>query len=158
MKWWAPAQYVRDVRSGNARLLDVPVTLARWFANTVARRFDERTLPRTTGHQKHTPKVDLGLRPGELVRVKSRQQILETLDRTGRNRGLTFDVEMVRWCGGIFPVRSRVTRVIDERTRRMINFPTPAVILEDVTCTSRYHRICPRAILQFWREAWLERV
>jgi hypothetical protein len=38
---------------------------------------------------------------------------------------------------------------------------TPAVILENVYCQSRYSNckmFCPRSIYSWWREVWLERV
>jgi hypothetical protein len=38
---------------------------------------------------------------------------------------------------------------------------TPAIILEDVVCTSCYHPgyiFCPRGTYPYWREIWLKRV
>jgi len=40
-----------------------------------------------------TPTESLGLQPGELVRVKSHEQILRTLDTLGRNRGMGWDAD-----------------------------------------------------------------
>jgi hypothetical protein len=43
----------------------------------------------------------------------------------------------------------------------MIKFKSDAIILENVVCEGRYticRRFCPRAIIPFWREIWLERV
>ena len=48
--------------------------------------------------------------------------------------------------------------VIDERTGRMIHLKNSCIMLEDVVCTAKYHRHCPRAIYPYWREIWLERV
>ena len=40
------------------------------------------------------------VQPGELVRVKSLEEIVATLDTsTTANRGMSFDGEMVRYCG-----------------------------------------------------------
>jgi hypothetical protein len=105
--------------------------------------------------------VSLGLQPGDLVRVKSHRDILATIDTEARNRGLSFDREMVPYCGGTYRVRARVTTFVDERTGKLSTVKTPAIILEDVTCRALYsdHRMfCPRAIYPWWREAWLERV
>jgi hypothetical protein len=33
----------------------------------------------------------------------------------------------------------------------------PCIVLEGVICKSDYHRLCPRAIYPYWREAWLKR-
>jgi hypothetical protein len=55
----------------------------------------------------------------------------------------------------------RVERFLDEKTGRLKSLKTPAVILQDATCGSRFSRcrmFCPRAIYGWWREIWLERV
>ena len=59
-----------------------------------------------------------------MVRVKSRAQIVETLDQNGRNRGMGICYEMTRCCGGEAEVRYRVDRIIDERTGNMREIPT----------------------------------
>jgi len=96
-----------------------------------------------------------------LVHVKSQEEILKTVDTRNRNRGLFFDVEMVRFCGGKYRVLQRVEKIINERTGKMIRFPTPPVMLEGVTCRSEVGEgklFCPRSIYSYWREIWLERV
>jgi hypothetical protein len=102
------------------------------------------------------------LKPGELVRVKSRSEIEATLDARGTNRGLWFDPEeMARHCGGTFRVRSSVTKIVDEMTGKMRVMKQPCIILEGVACQGEYARCrlnCPRAITSYWRELWLERV
>ena len=107
------------------------------------------------------PFVDLKLQTGDLVRVKTHQEILTTLDKRNKNRGLSFDVEMVPFCGHVYRVRTRVDRFIDEKTGRMMSLKTPAVILEGVFCQSRFSKrrmFCPRGLHSWWREVWLERV
>ena len=52
-------------------------------------------------------------------------------------------------------------KFINEKTGKMQQLKTPAVILEGVYCRSHYsgQRIfCPRSIYCWWREIWLERV
>ena len=107
------------------------------------------------------PDDDLGLRPGELVRVKSHEEILATISTENWHRGLYFDVEMVPYCGGTYRVKARVESFLDEKTGRMRFMKTPAVILEGVSCNSQFSRcrmFCPRSIYSWWREDWLERV
>ena len=99
--------------------------------------------------------------PGELVRVKSYREILQTLDETWHNRGMYFDGEMVPFCGKTFRVLKRVQQIIDERTGTLRPFKNDAIILEGVTCQARYshcRRFCPRSIFPYWREIWLERL
>jgi hypothetical protein len=101
------------------------------------------------------------LQPGELVRVKSYEEILSTVNFQMMNRGLFFDGEMVPYCGGTYRVKARVSKFIDEKTGKMKYMKTPGVMLEDVWCGSCYstkRMFCPRAIYSWWREAWLERV
>jgi len=108
-----------------------------------------------------TPAVKLDVRPGDLVRVKSYEQILATCDTRNKNRGLKFDAEMVPFCGGTYRVLSRVTKILDEKTGKMLRMKNPCIILDGVACQARYSEcrlFCPRGIYAYWREAWLERV
>jgi hypothetical protein len=108
-----------------------------------------------------TPSLDLDLQPGELVRVKPYKEILKTLDKSNRNRGLFFDAEMVPYCGKTYRVLKRVNQILDEKTGKMMRFKNPCIVLESVICNSCYSEkrfFCPRAIYSYWREIWLERV
>jgi hypothetical protein len=166
---WDIKQYVLDVRSGNAGLLTTARSLAVGAFNEyqdLSRRFLPRPLrirggrrfPFIHGKQRKTPQETLDLRSGELVRVKHKEEIVKTLDANNRNRGMTFDPEMLKYCGRQARVLRRVERIIDEKTGKMLHLRNPCIILEDVICTSDYHRLCPRGIYPYWREIWLERV
>ena len=56
-----------------------------------------------------TPTQHLDLVPGELVRIKSREEILATLNGGLLNRGMGFDAEMSRFCGRTAGVKARAT-------------------------------------------------
>ena len=137
---------------------------ARWLYDQFQALWGGIPFPRRTGSLlagEPTPRHDLDLRPGDLVRVKRYEEILATLDTTGFNRGLRFDAELVPYCGKVYRVRTRVEKFINEKTGKMQHLKTPAVILEGVYCRSHYsgQRIfCPRSIYSWWREIWLERV
>jgi hypothetical protein len=105
-----------------------------------------------------TPSEKLDLRPGDLVRIRSKEEIVATLDTTNRNRGLSFDGEMSNYCGRTARVRARVNRLIEESTGEMVDIKSDAIILEGVVCAADYHRFCTRAIYPYWREVWLEKV
>jgi hypothetical protein len=111
-------------------------------------------------HEKgNTPKGEpLNLQPGELVRIKSKREIVATLDKTNRNRGLSFDHEMARFCGRTARVRSRVTRLIEEKDGEMVEIKSDCIILEGVVCPGDFHLFCTRGIYHYWREIWLERI
>ena len=108
-----------------------------------------------------TPSRALNLQPGELVRVRSHEEILQTLNTESKNRGLLFDAEMVPFCGKTYRVLQRVSKIINEQTGKMQEMKTPCITLESVFCQSRYSQcrlFCPRSIPSYWREIWLERV
>lgn len=113
---------------------------------------------RLFGNKKSKPKDSLGLKAGEWVQVKTRQEIEETLDAHSKHRGLTFTQSMVPFCGGHFQVLRRVDRIILEETGKMRSIKD-TVILESVVCDGYTgHGHCPRRQYHFWREAWLERI
>jgi hypothetical protein len=101
---------------------------------------------------------DLNLRPGDLVRIKSKADIVATLDKDNRNRGLFFDAEMANYCGRTARVQGRVNRLIEESNGKMIEIKSDCIILEGVVCVADYHQFCTRAIYSYWREIWLEKI
>ena len=109
------------------------------------------------GKLRKTPSVSLRLQPGELVEVKSKEEILETLDIRGKNRGLSLTYDMSKYCGRRFRVMRRVDRMISERTKKMRRISN-TVILEGVTCDGSDAWNCPRKCYCLWREIWLKRV
>jgi glycosyltransferase involved in cell wall biosynthesis len=166
---WDARQYLQDVRSGNAGALATIGTLGIGLFNEyqdASRRLVPRPLriragrryPFIEGRLQKTPVQTLGLQPGERVRVKRKEEIVATLDANNANRGMSFDGEMLRYCGQEARVLRRVERIIDEKSGRMLRLKNPCIVLDDVTCTGAYHRQCPRGIYTYWREIWLERV
>ena len=177
LPWWDARQYASDIASGNItwrqlvnglaytgfrKLTEIGIgyTLLVGAYNRFQRWRGGRPFPLRTGSKTDTRDEKLDLMPGDWVRVKSHDEILATLDARNKNRGLSFDAEMVRYCGGIHQVESRVTRIIEEKTGRMLKINNSCIILRDVYCRgefSKYRLFCPRAIYSYWRENWLER-
>ncbi len=161
-------QYVRDVRTGNVSMWRVIAILPFIIFNKYQRDIGAR-LPRWlqirggrqypniegTGTGERTPVH--GLKVGDLVEVRSREEIMATLGPDNANRRLAVDVEMLPYCGKRFRVQRLVKRIVDDRTSKMIKL-SDCVVLEDVVCQGTYHRFCPRAITIYWREAWLRRI
>ncbi len=105
-----------------------------------------------------TPISELNLQPGEIVEVKSFEEIKSTLDKKGRNRGLEFHYDMMQFCGKQYRVRNRLEKMISEASGKMLKIKN-TVILEDVTCDFAYRFWgCSRCIFQYWREIWLKRI
>jgi hypothetical protein len=132
-----------------------------WIHNRFQRMIGSSPYPfYGRGQLTKTPSETLNLQPGELVQVKTREEIFATLDKNNRNRGLFFDIEEVGFCGGKYRVLQRVERIVNERTGKMTQLPGECIMLEGVTCRALYsdRRIfCPRSIHSFWREIWLRR-
>lgn len=158
LHWWEPTQYVRDVRSGNVSVVAVALGFIRWLSVRVQARLNGSGVPGVKGRLKKTPRQVLELQPGERVRVKTKREIQRTLDTANRNRNLSFDAEMLRYCGHEFTVLRRVSQIIDERTGEMIHIPGDCITLDGVTCRAEYRLFCPRGEYAYWREAWLSRV
>lgn len=157
-----PRPYVREYTSGNVPLGRFLKVVARAAVREPLRKvgiWAEGPLPGTrTGPVSDEP---LHLQPGEWVQIKSKEEILATLNEKGKNRGLWFDVEMLPFCGGTYRVRKRVNRIIDERNGKLIHIKSDCVMLEGVACSgdnSVGRWFCSRAIIPYWRECWLRRV
>ncbi len=175
MSFWDPRQYIRDLRSGNLdtgmagdlrthRVLETVLGVSRIVHATIIGGFNEvqarrrgSRYPFVEGSAEKPPIERLDLQPGELVEVRSKEEILATLDKNQKNRGLWFDSEMLPYCGGIYKVLRRVHHIIEEKSGKMVNMKFPCIVLEGVVCKSDYHRLCPRAIYPYWRENWLKR-
>ena len=155
--WW---QYTGELRNGNvglARFLRVVLRLNVW---RVAHRLGRHPgMPKFAG----ASRVDgekLGLEAGELVEVRSPDEIGATLDSTGKHRGLAYSEEMTPACGKHFRVKNRVDRLIDENTGRMIELKNDCIVLEGFACSgdrSFGSVFCPREAYPLFREAWLRR-
>jgi hypothetical protein len=157
MSWWDLRQDLRPLFCGNVGLIAfLVVSLTRLFntVQTLRGGCDYPFFPES--NLSKTPKDDLGLKPGDRVRVKSGAAIAETLDRNSRNRGLRFDREMIRFCGHRFAVRRCVSKIIGEDSGRMLTMKTPCITLNQVTATGEFLRFCPQNEYVFWREAWLQ--
>lgn len=164
-------QYREDITSGNASVLAVVSAFLVALFNRY-QDLSKRLLPKAFHFRDglhwrflrggvdsgRTPTEHLDLQPGELVRVKSREEILATLDTDLLNRGMGFDSEMSRFCGRTARVKARASKCIDERTGRMLTMKNPCIILEDIVCEGAFNANCPREFVCWWREIWLERV
>ena len=182
LKWWDVRQYVEDYLSGNVspwRLFSGFIysmyynlsqagigvgPLMRWLYNVACPLWRGSKWPRKVGiipEGQPTPTAALNLQPGELVRVKSHQEILSTVSTASRNRGLWWDAELVPYCGGTYRVAKRIHNVIDEKSGKMVHMKSPSILLDAVVCQARYspcRMFCPRSTYAYWREIWLERV
>lgn len=153
---------VRVLRSGNVVWTTVISVLSWALGNKLRRRLGLRPLPRIDGKcDGPTPsdRID-GLRPGDWVEIKSKEEIEATLGRDQKNRGLWFDVEMIPFCGRKMRLLRQVDRIIEERTGAMMKLPNDCWIIDQAVCSgyrSRRRLFCTRKIHSFWREIWFRR-
>ena len=163
LTWWERVlsrarqrgHYIRHVAN---RLRDDPMLVVGKLRGVLG--LAGREVPAET---RDSVKSNLGLSPGDSVRIKSREEILATLDEDGRCEGLGYmSSEQDRYCGGTYKVLKRVELFFDERTQKMLKVKN-TVLLDKVYCEPELHgdpRIagCQRMCFLFWKEAWLERV
>ena len=98
------------------------------------------------------------LKSGDLVRVRSEEEIKATLNHLGQLRGCSFMQEMLPYCDTIQSVLKPMERFVDERDLR-VKRCKGLVLLEGVMCqgTKIFGR-CDRSCFLFWREEWLEKI
>lgn len=182
LAWWDIRQYVQDCLSGNVsprRILNGFVywlyySLSqagigvgrpmRWLYNTFCPLLGGTLFPRKMGFippGQPTPSVELNLQPGELVRVKTHFEILQTVGADGKNKGMYWDAELVPYCGQTYKVLRNVRKIISEKSGQMIEMKSPCIVLDGVVCQGRYSScryFCPKGMYPFWHEIWLERL
>lgn len=99
------------------------------------------------------------LRAGDLVQVKTPDEILDTLDVEGSLDHLPFMPEMLEYCGQTFRVSRRASTICFSGPGWARGFRTDDVVtLEGVRCTGTAHDGCQKECIIFWREAWLRKV
>jgi len=118
-------------------------------------------------HRETTPAASLGLKPGDKVRIKSRAEMVGTLNQRRRNRGMSISSRMTLYCEGQAEVLDRLDRMIDERSglmREMRDTVTLKNLRRSSSVASASECLCenvlgdcPRGEPMYWREIWLER-
>lgn len=97
------------------------------------------------------------LRTGDWVEIKSKEEILATLDKNGRLEEMPFMPQMFEYCGQRFKVYKSAHKTCDTvypiRGRRL----SGAVHL-DLRCDGAVYGGCQAACLIFWKTAWLKPV
>lgn len=111
----------------------------------------------TKGALRKTPSLNLGLKAGDRVIVKSFDEIKATLDSKGRNRGLGFQTEMIKFCGCTFTVSDIMHTAISEYADK-VKKVNNSVLLDNTYCNGSFHLRCSRKCPHIWREIWLTRI
>jgi hypothetical protein len=126
--------------------------------NAVIDRFSSLTGKNTPAPDPLTRIQTEPLKAGDLVRVKSIEEIKATLNHLGQSRGCAFMADiMTPYCGTVQRVLKPMDRFVDERDLR-VKKCKGLILLEGVMCegTTVFGR-CDRSCFMFWREEWLEK-
>lgn len=156
---WDPRQDLRPLIAGNLTVMAFGVAMLTRLFNAVQRLRGGCDFPAADQSSSTSSlRVDLNLQPGEMVLVRGPEEIFETLDQSGRNRGLWFDQGMLYYCKRCYKVLSRVDKIIDDASGRIVRMKTPCLVLNGVDSHGEYMRFCAQHDYPFWREVWLERL
>jgi hypothetical protein len=154
-QWERLRKCVIEVRAGNCGGIQMLQRIAVWSFWKVRRAILGQ---HARGSQKSTPAESLNLQAGDLVEIKPMSGIIDTLNETGRNRGLYFTPDMRLLCGQRSRVQRRLDKIIVDGTGEMRDMRN-TVYLEDSLCGCAHVAFggCSRGEFSYWREAWLRR-
>jgi hypothetical protein len=98
------------------------------------------------------------LQAGDWVHVRSREEILSTLDPFHELKRCAFMNGMYQYCGSRQRVFKVMQRFLDERDYKFEKV-RGVVLLENVICQGTpVSSLCDRSCFFFWREEWLEKI
>lgn len=146
---------IREVHSGNCTWFEMTHRIAIWSFWRIRRLL---LGPYAAGINERTPMESLGLQPGEWVEVKPLENITNTLNATGHNRGLWFSPDMRLSCGKKLRVEKRIGKLIVDGSGEMRQLQN-TVFLEGSLCSCAHVAFggCSRCEYVYWREIWLRR-
>jgi hypothetical protein len=157
-------QYAEDLATKNVGVADfiryAGIAVSKMVISGLAKLVGLRR-NRPTPSTKAKTSESLNLQPGEVVEIRSAKEIIATLNSEWKNRGLSLEKEMLRYCGGTYRVMCRVNRIIDERSGKMLKLANECIVLQGLQCAGLENRnrlFCTRSPYFYWREAWLRRV
>ncbi len=99
------------------------------------------------------------VRSGDIVTVRSKEDIWRMLDDREKYKGCFFIDEMYEHCDKEYKVLKTVDYFFDEFKQKMCKC-RDAVILDGVVCSGRqrlYSVNCDRSCFFFWHTAWLKK-
>jgi hypothetical protein len=99
----------------------------------------------------------LCLKADEWVEVRSKAEILTTLDKNGRLEELPFMPQMLECCGRKLQVHKHAHKLCSFATQPPGNRMSNAVNLKGVQCDGQAYGGCEMRCMILWKEAWLKR-
>lgn len=97
------------------------------------------------------------LKAGDVVRIRTREEILSTLDADGCLEGMPIMPEMLRFCGMTMRVAARAHKTCDTVNNTGGSRVEDAVHLDGARCDGSAHGECQADCRIYWKTAWVER-
>jgi len=98
--------------------------------------------------------------PGDMVKVRSKDEIENLLDEWGGYNGCIFTPEMYEYCNKTLKVLKKIEYFYDEVKQKMCKCKD-IYILEGATCSGQrrmFPEDCDRNCFLFWHLLWLEKL
>lgn len=92
------------------------------------------------------------------VEVRSKEEILATLDQNGRLDGLPFMPQMFAYCGKQFKIYKNAHKTCDTVSGKLEIRKIPDTVHLDIRCDGKAYGGCQASCLIFWKEAWLKKI
>jgi hypothetical protein len=92
---------------------------------------------------------------GDVVRIRSLEEISATLDANGCLDGLPFMPEMAKYCGTTGTVFRYVDKIYDYGGRKDLRRMKDAVLVAGLRCDGSAHDGCQARCYLLWKTAWL---
>lgn len=96
---------------------------------------------------------------GEIVKVRSKEEIAKSLDWFNKLDGCLFMDQMWEYCGQRFKILKIVRNFFDEYKYKMYRPRVPLYLLESLICKGEvksFGKQCDRSCYLLWHEDWLE--
>jgi hypothetical protein len=101
---------------------------------------------------------DNSFKKGDAVRVRSKEDIISTLDPFGELKGCSFLPEMHQYCGTEQLVFRAMQYFMDERDYKLKK-TQGLILLENIFCAGTpVFGQCDRSCFLFWRHEWLQKI
>ena len=150
-------QFIDEIGHKNSWLnekLQYSIRKLRWYKKKLS--LSLRAVSNTSRISQLNPEQ---IEVGDLVRVRSENEIKQTLNRLRKTRGCTFQKEMYNHCGKEYKVFKKVDHFFDEAMQEMRKCNN-VFLLEGSYCSgsTAYLRKCARNCFYFWQISWLEKI
>ena len=130
------------------------------FKTTYLGKQNKVTSEKDSSSKNSTNFLSSDFHPGDIVMIRSKEQILRTLDINNKLDGCLFMEEMWQYCDTQQKILKKVNYFYDEANFRMCKARN-TVLLEGIYCSGKFQRYntnCDRYCLLFWKEDWLEKI